>query len=332
MVQLAGTLDVPVKFLDRLEREGHRDLAAYNLNTLLTRECVRTLRKKEVRHRQLVRVLDDQVDAILSDSYRCLDNYDLFAIVLQQFKAMEAEGFPRPDIWDLRLTDDEFRMIAVAPHIKGEVSIDRVFDPGDGWLSRWHGDEGDVLNAAITISNSETGRGGLNARPSILRKVCQNFCVWSDGVAQIHLGKRAEEEGRIFFSEETKKQEDKVVWMKIRDTIKNTFDPAEFQKRIDQLNETTKRPVEKATEAVDATIKVFGLPEEYREAILEEFLSTGDKSQYGLAQSVTTIVNPENREEQTFTEDTLNTFEDAGGKILGMDQKEFERFLTTATA
>lgn len=334
LTQLAGALDLPIKYLDRLAKNGHTDLLAKNLNTLLTRECTRTVRKQTIRHRQRVRVLEvngiERVDAVLSDSYRCLDNYDLFAIVLQQFKGMEAEGFPMPQIWDLRLTDDEFRMTAVAPHISGQVSLDRTFDPGDGWMSRWHDEDGDVLNAAITISNSETGRGGLNARPSILRKVCANFCVWADGVAQVHLGKRADEEGQVFISEETKKQEDKVVWMKIRDTIKNTFDPEQFQIRLDQINQTTKVTVPSATEAVTAAIQTFGLPEEHKEAILEEFLTMGDKSQYGLVQAITAQVNPQARETAELTEEKLNLFEDVGGKILGMSEKAFHGMLAVA--
>ena len=332
LTQLSGALDLPIKYLDRLVNNGHTDLLAENLNTLLTRECTRTVRTQKVRHRQRIRVLEingiERVDAVLSDSYRCLDNYDLFAIVLQQFKAMEAEGFPSPQIWDLRLTDDEFRMTAVASHISGQVSLDRTFDPGDGWMSRWHGEDGDVLNAAITISNSETGRGGLNARPSILRKVCANFCVWSDGVAQVHLGKRADEEGQVFISEETKKQEDRVVWLKIRDTIKNTFDPEQFKIRLDQINQTTKVTVPSATEAVSAAIQTFGLPEEHKEAILEEFLTMGDKSQYGLVQAITAQVNPKARETAELTEEKLNLFEDVGGRILGMSKKEFESFVT----
>ena len=184
--QIATTLDVPVRYLNRLEDAGHLDLMVHNLNTILEREP----------KRHLVRVLDGQVDAVLSDRYKIIDNTTLLAITLTKLREVGAE------VWDLRLTRDDFRLLAVAPHISGQVTTDRTFDPGDGWKSRWFGNEGDALNAAITVSNSETGHAGLHVLPAVLRRVCANFCVWGQGIAKVHLGKRQSEDGELFFRSE----------------------------------------------------------------------------------------------------------------------------------
>ncbi len=315
LTQLANVLDVPMKFFDRLDApdgklredvpQKHLDLFADLANGLLARE----------HGRHTVRLLDGQVDAILSDRYRSFRNDDLLIVALTEFQRLGV------DVWDMRCTPDEFRVVGVAPHVKGEVSLDRTFDPGDGWLSRWAGKEGDVLNAAITIGNSETGRGSFYADPSILRKVCQNFNVWGDRVTRVHLGAKAETDGEIFVSDETRRKEDAIVFCKIRDAIRHTFDPKEFQKRLDIINATTRVEVPKATEWVDATIGGLGLPEELREAILEEFLSTGDRTQFGLVQAITAQANPENRGDAG--DELVSLLEDAGGKLLRMSKEEF---------
>ena len=68
-----------------------------------------------------------------------------------------------------------------------------------------------------------------------------------------------------------------------------------------------------------------------REAILEEFLQTGDKTQYGLVQAITAQVNPKaRRADNDLNEESLSLFEDVGGKILGMNEREFEGLLATA--
>lgn len=311
-VQLAQTLKIRVDHLDRIEK--YEQLVCDTLNTILKNE----------QKRHLVRLLDGQVDAILSDAYRAISNEDMLVLALTEAKAAGAE------IWDLRLTRDEFRFLAVAKHISGQVMTDRTFDPGDGWKSRWYGKEGDVINAAITVSNSETGHGGANAYPAILRRVCANFCVWQDGVTQVHLGKKLKEEGEVFFSEETKKLENKLVFQKMKDAIRHTFDPVKFQAILDQINATTQRAIEKPTEAVDATITNLGLPQEYKEAVLEELLGSGDKTQYGLSNALTALVNPNSRQARQLNDDVVNLFEDAGGRVLRMNEKEFGKLLVVA--
>lgn len=307
-MQVAEKLNIPTRYLDRLVEAGHRDMVVSNLQGIIDRE----------QGRHLVRTLDGQVRAFLSDRYRSLDNQDLLAICLREVKAAGAE------VWDLRLTDNEFRFLAVAPQISGQVSIDRTFDPGDGWMSRWAGKEGDTLNAALTVSNSETGHGGLNVRPAILRKVCANFCVWQDGVARVHIGGKIKDEGEIFFSDDTKRQEDKVIWMKVTDVVRSTFTPAVFQKKIEAINATTKVAVEKPVEAVEAAVKNLGLPSEYRDAILEEFLGSGDKSQWGLVNALTEMANPERPD---LDDSTRNLFEDVGGQVLAMSERQFEALI-----
>ena len=308
--QLCGTLDVPLRYVDRLTEAGHVDLAAAALNGILGREP----------KRHFVRTLDGRADAILSDRFRAIGNDAVLGVALEEAKRAGAT------IWDLRSSPDAFRFLAVAKHISGEVDTSRAFKAR--W--RWEGKEGDVVNAAITIGNSETGHGSFFASPSILRGICQNFCVWADGVARIHVGRKIEanDAGEVFFSDETKSLDDRTLLSKVRDVIRSTFDPKSFQAKIDALNAATRVVLDKPVEAVAASIRAFGLPVERQEAILAELLGTGDTTQYGLAQAITAQVNPRNAGEVSDEERSL--FEDAGGAILSSDARAFSRILATA--
>src|SRR5205085_144229 len=84
--QLCNTLEVPLRYLDRLTGAGHHDLAAEALNDILQREP----------KRHLVRTLDGRADAILSDRYRAISNEAVLGIALEEAKRAGAQ------VWDLR--------------------------------------------------------------------------------------------------------------------------------------------------------------------------------------------------------------------------------------
>ena len=311
--QVLGTLDIPQVYADRLEARGHLDMLADDITKLMQREP----------KRHLLRTLDGGVDAFLSDRFKSFGNESLMFTALREVKAAGAQ------VWDMRYSPDEFRLLAVAPHIADKVLLDRTFEGADGFRARWEGKEGDVLNAAVTISNSETGGAKLNARLSILRLVCMNFCVHADGVARVHLGKRleAEDDGKVIFSEETQKLDEKLVWSQIADVIKSAFNPEKFREIVAKLNKTTQRVIDKPTQAVDASIKAFALPAEYKEAILEELLGSGDRTQYGLANAINARANPTNG--RNITDEVRSRLEDVAGEILEMDDAGFKTLLAT---
>lgn len=315
--QLANSAGVPLRYLDRLTGAGHYDLAAANIAELLSLEGTTT--KGDAR-KHLVRTLDGSVDAFLSNSYRAISNDDILTIALAEFKAAGVT------LWDLKVTDTEFRVSAVSPHITGKVTTDRAFKGP----KRWEGKEGDVLNAAVTLKNSETGHSALAAQQSIWRFVCQNFNVWADVIATRHLGGKLAE-GEHFFSQQTRDLQAQALVSSIRDAIRTTFDPVAFQKQVDEINATTRRELgDSPITVVDAAIKVTGLPTGYRDAILAELLGTGDVTQYGLVQAVTSRVNPENTKDKEVDDIVRCAFEDAGGKLLRLNDKGWKSFLTEA--
>lgn len=314
--QLVAKTDVPYAYLASLEERGHPDLAAANLSEILSREASGP--KGPIKH--LVRVLDDQVDGVLSDSYKAVSNDTVLALCAEEFARADVK------IWDLSLTDTSFRVQGVAGHLIGKITEERKF------RGRWDGRKGDTANAGITIENSENGHRKASASSSIWLAWCENFNVWGDTVARVHLGGKLDE-GEHFFSDETKALEAAAFLSKIKDTIRNTFDPVKFKAIIDAINATTQREIgDSPAKVVDAAVKAWGLSVERRDAILEELLSSGDKSQYGVSNALTALANPSNAGRLKVSDAEKNLLQDAGGAILRLTEARWKSFLAGAYA
>lgn len=281
--QLAASLQIPKPFFDRLEGDNkHRgELARLTTHLLHTEPTNR-----------LVRTLDGQVRAWLSPRYRTLDNADLFFLAADEFQRAGAE------IWTARLTDDTFRLYAVAPGIAGEV------ERGGGIYKA----QPDRHIAAVSISNSETGGGSLNVRPSTLREVCSNLNVFDESLRQVHLGRNRDEQGWI--SDETRRLEDKVLWAKVRDVIRTAFNKERFEQVIAELNGAKRDQIADPVKAVEAAVEATGLPQTSVDAIRAKFIKDQDFTRYGLVQAITFQTHATDSDEEKIA------YDDAGAKIL----------------
>lgn len=238
--------------------------------------------KKDYR---LLRVLEKDgqpyLRAFLSNAYKIVDHSDFLFAIADRLVECKAE------MWHCRLTEDRFVGYAVAPGITDQVKTDRTFDPGDGWKSRWYGKDGDVVNAAMAFGNSETGGGSCFLRKAILRRVCQNYCVWEDVVAKTHIGRRREDE--MVLSAETVKAENEVFFMKIKDHVVGTFDPEKFHQLFELMNKAAEDDIDPdhAEDAAQALRITCDLSQERMERIKTLFNRNGDFSRFGLFNALT---------------------------------------------
>lgn len=291
-VQLANALHIPMTLWDRMEKDPKHQGKLGELATHFLRE--------EPSDR-LVRTLDGKMRAFLSPRYRTLDNADLFFVSAEEFEKAGAE------IWDARLSEDSFRLYAVQPGISA-----RIDDDSDGNKFEAAPDE---HIAAVSISNSETGRGKLKVRPCTLRKVCWNWNVWDETLAQIHLGREREEEGWI--SEETQKLEDKVVWAKVKDVIKTAFNKEKFEEVIAKLRGAKKDKDPDPVKTVEAAVEFTGLPQSSMDAIRAKYLGEKDYTRYGLVQAITVQAH------ENVSDEEKDAFDDAGAKVLATSINKF---------
>ncbi len=284
--QMAQTLHIPLTLWDRMERDPKHRRMLGNLATHFLHED---------HSDRLLRTLDGKARSILSPRYRVLDNADLFFVAAEEFEKVGAE------IWDARLSEDSFRLYAVQPGISAEVS-DEELPEGGHWKSAGR------HVAAVSISNSETGRGKLKVRPATLVEICSNWNVWDESLSQIHLGRKSEEEGWI--SAETQRLEDKVLWAKVRDVVKTAFNKEKFEQVIEKLRGAKKDKDPNPVKTVEAAVELTGLPESSIDKIREKYLADKDYTRYGLVQAITFQAH------ENVPDDEKDAFDDAGAKVL----------------
>ena len=144
--QLAEKLKIPFAYFERMRAEQPA-LLDRNVNTWLQSDG----------ERRLVRTLDGNVRAVLSDRYRRLHNYDLAENVLPILQRLPEARFE-----SVELTETKMYIKVVTPRVEYEIA------------------PGDVVQAGIVITNSEVGQGTLSVQPLVYRLVCRNGLIASD--------------------------------------------------------------------------------------------------------------------------------------------------------
>ena len=96
---------------------------------------------------------------------------------------------------------------------------------------------GDVVQAGVIISNSETGQGAVWVKPLVYRLVCSNGMVVDDAqLGRYHVGRAADSEEDVsIFSEETKLVDDVAFIKKLQDTVDAAVEKARFLQVVDKM-------------------------------------------------------------------------------------------------
>jgi hypothetical protein len=173
----------------------------------------------------------------------------------------------------------------------------------------------DIVYGGLIIRNSEVGASALRIEPFILRRICSNGLILQHSLKKIHLGREILETNEIDWSDETRELEDRVLWSKVRDIIRATFDREIFGLWVKRLKESIDVKIEKPVKAVNNIVKHLNLSEEEREKLLAYF---SEPTKYGLINAVTNLAGQtKNVEEQV-------KLEEFAGKILASRDLEGE--------
>ncbi len=300
--QIGEKLKIPAKFVDRLAAD-HPDMLAYNVNKLFGREPKGAM----------VRTLDGNVRAFLSDKYRPLDNIDLAQAVLPQIinqgAAVDSCEVTESRLYIKASREDLFAEIPPPPGVK----------MGEG-----HTVFTDSVKGGITVSNSEIGMGRLGIQPTITTQRCSNLASFGEhSFFKVHLGRKTGggdiEKVWEYFSDKTKRDADAVVWNQVNDLVLAALDGTIFEKIVAQLTaartDEMTRPV---PEIMEITEKKFGLNQEETGGILGHLIKGGELTRYGLHNAVT-------RFSQDIEDyDRATELEALGGKLIEMPQTEWK--------
>jgi hypothetical protein len=286
-VQIAQRLDIPQKYYDRMAKEAP-GLLANNVNTWFQQKP----------ERRMVRTLDGNARAFLSDRYQRRDNFELAQAVLPVL--MEAQN--GITVESSEVTEDRFYLKFASPRIEGEVR------------------KGDVLQAGGIVRNSEVGKGSLAVFPFLKRLVCDNgMTVEEFGKRSYHVGRRVEleDDATELYSDATMRADDAAFWGKIADLVRAVTEQAGFDKILDRLRQTTEFRLADPVKVVELTAQRLGLVETERTGVLTALLKADDLTAYGLIQAITET------SKHVPDYDRASELEAFGGDLLTLDKGEW---------
>jgi len=296
--QLAARLEIPRAYYDKM-RVNAPALLAGNVNHWLT--------KAETEKAMMVRTLDGEVRALLSNRYRPLDNQDLAEAVLPIIQEQNLY------IVSCELTERRLYIKAFDKRIEREIKRNGT-DPAHTFLT-------DVIYPALTISNSEVGGGSVSVAAGLYTGGCTNFASFADSrMRKYHIGGKAagSEEFYALLSDDTKRITDQAIWAQTRDVVRSAFEMARFDELVGRLQEATEQKVTgDVVEVVQLAAKKFGMNDGERSSVLKHLIEGGDLSQYGMFNAVTRTA------EDLPDYDRATQFERFGGEIIELSKHEW---------
>lgn len=292
--QIGTWAGIPSKYYDRLQQEAPA-LLADNLNHWLHHTMEEKTGAPQTR---LVRLLDDQARAFLSNRYRTIDNWDIAEVSIP---VMSESGC---EILSSNVDYNRMHIKAATPKLTHEVK------------------KGDVVQMGVVVSNSEVGQGSVKIEPFIYRLACLNGLVVPDaGLRRFHVGRFAEEleMAQDVFRDETRQADDKAFMLKVRDVLLASFQENRFQAIVDQMTASTEQLIKKPViKVVEEVVNRYRLSESQGDSILQHLAAGGDLTRWGLVNAVTRTA------EDQATYDQATSLERLGGEILTVDEKEWK--------
>lgn len=295
--QAAEKLGIPKKYYDRMRVESP-ELLDRNLNHWLSAS----------KDKAMVRTMDGEVRALLSNKYRPLDNDQLAEAVLPVLATKNLM------ILSCEITEKRLYIKAVDKGIEKNI-------PAGGKMGAGH-HIFDTLSPAITISNSEVGYGALSVLTSVYTRQCTNMATFAQrSMRKYHMGARHEGTAEAFelMSTKTRALTDAALWAQIGDVVGAAFDRAQFDSLVDTIQSASLDKIEgDPVKVIEVTAKRFDMGEGEKTSVLRHLIEGGDLSRYGLFNAVTRAA------EDLEDYDRASDFERLGGQIIELPKRDWE--------
>ena len=300
--QIGERLHIPARYYDLMLSEAP-ELLAENVNHWFEAQP----------EKRMVRTLDGNARAFLSERYRPLDNHDLAEAVLP---ALASSG---ASIHSCEITPERL-------YIKGVVeSVQVTVPPPDSGQS--HGTRNPVtVSPGIVISNSEIGHGSLAIQPAVHFLACTNMATWAQHALRRHHigpsfgggngnghGGHDDDWVSRWVSDETRKLSDAAVWSQVRDTAKAALIGPAFQSIVEQLRVARNQGTGQDVPAtVERLTERHALTQDESSGVLGHLIQGGDLSRFGLSNAVTRY----SQDIEDYQRATV--FEELGGSVIAM--------------
>ena len=303
--QIGGHVEIPRPYYDKMLTKAP-GLLANNINTWF----------QKFPATRMVRSLDGNARAFLSDRYRPLENEDLAEAVLPSLLELGL------DIMSSEITDRRLYIKAVDPKVTRELkAAGAKFGDGGHTIVR-------CLAPAITISNSEVGDGSLSILGGTYDSWCSNLATFGErSMRKYHIGGRHEvggEETYAMLSDNTRKLSDAALWATVKDVVRGAFNETAFNALVDKIEDTQTQKIDDPIKVVDLTSKRFRMSEGEGKSILKHLIEGADLSRFGLYNAVTRAA------QDIESYDRATEFERIGAQVIELPASEWKSLAVAA--
>lgn len=286
--QISERLGIPAKYYDRMRTENPA-LLATNVNEWFNGKP----------ERRMVRTIGDTARAFLSKKFQRIEHEDIAEAAWPILAKLPGLKIPSCEVTERRLYIHFY-----VDTVEGEVK------------------KGDVVKAGGLLSNSEVGLGAASVAGLIWRLWCLNGATTEDVYRRSHVGRAAEDDGEMTWSDDTRASDDKTVLLKIRDMVSAVVDEARFKKRLEGLRELAGAKVlGSPVAAVEVLAQKLTLTDSEKDGVFRSLIEGADLSAWGLINAVTA------QGHTAKDYDRAVEFEQAGGKLINLAPSEWKQVL-----
>lgn len=307
--QIGQYLQIPAAYYDRCRQENPQ-LLATNINTWLA---------ASTGQKRMVRTLDGNARAFLSDKFRPIENEDLCEAILP----LLLDG-GRFDIMSCEVTERKLYIKVI------DKSVNRKLAETGNYMGDGKHRIVRIAAPAITISNSEVGHGALSIQAGIYDSFCSNLATFAArSMKKYHVGARHDllgEDVVALLSAQTQNLTNAALMSQVRDVVTQAFDPARFNELVDTVEGTATQKIHDVdvVKLVNLTGKQIGLTEGENKGVLNALIEGGDLTRFGLYNAVTRY------SQQVESYDRATELERAGAAVVELAQPEWQRLLALA--
>ncbi|MFF6642259.1 DUF932 domain-containing protein [Streptomyces althioticus] len=278
---IADKLRIPLAYLRRM-RTGNVPLLDENVNAWLRQEPERRFMLRAFRGEGGPgRPAEGVARALLSDSYKLMDNFDLLLAALDGVKQ---SGHPTR-VTGCDLTDRRMyvRVESDAVAVQARELLRGYRSPFDGRS----GDELPMISAGFVITNSEVGSGAYSITPRAVIQVCRNGLTMNKDVMRaVHLGGK-QDEGIISWSGETQRKTLELITSKTTDAVRTFLSREYVEAKLSELEDAAGKRLAEPTKTIEHVTKTLSIGAEAQNMILAHFVQGGQMTAGGVMNAVT---------------------------------------------
>lgn len=300
----AAKLGLPRAYLRTMRENGWTDLVDANVNGLLhgyTPNGAPEIRTPDAR-RFMLRTFKGEATkygvarALLSDSYRTIDNWD---VLMATLSGMKAAGLDAHVVRSADLTNRRMYVKIVAPEV--QALAPELLRNYRSPFSGQSGADNPTVFAGFVLSNSETGSGAFSITPRLEVQVCTNgLTISKDAVRRTHLGSKAEDDGVVRYSEATQRKSLELITLQTRDAVRTFLDADYMAQAISKIEEKAGMPVGRPQDVVQTIVKREAFQKLDADGLLEHFIKGGDMTAGGVLGAITSYAQTVNDADRAY--------------------------------